>query len=81
MDTRYSLGFIKPGPKDPFGSPGSFGMPGTGGSFGFADPEHEIGFGYVLNGIGTAFPFDPSALALSKSMYDALGIEISPMDR
>jgi len=35
----FSLGFMKPRPNKPFGSPGSFGMPGTGGSFGFADPQ------------------------------------------
>ncbi|MFW9956062.1 MAG: serine hydrolase domain-containing protein [Candidatus Thorarchaeota archaeon] len=74
FESRYSLGFIKPNPKDPFGSPSSYGMMGTGGSLGFADPENKIGFGYVLNGISTAFPIDPRAIALYKSMYRSLGI-------
>ncbi len=76
MDSSYSLGFIKPDLKDPFGSSSSYGMPGTGGSFGFADPEFGIGFGYVLNGIGTSFPMDPRAIALYKAMYRALDISV-----
>ncbi len=74
MDSRYSLGFIKPDPRDPFGSPSSFGMMGTGGSFGFADPQNQIGFGYVLNGFGTSFPMDPRAIALYKAMYQSIGV-------
>jgi hypothetical protein len=35
----YSLGFMKPFPLYPFGSPSAFGAPGAGGSFAFADPE------------------------------------------
>jgi CubicO group peptidase (beta-lactamase class C family) len=73
MESRYSLGFIRPDPKDPFGSPSSFGMPGTGGSFGFADPEYKIGYGYVLNGLGTSFPTDPRDYALRAAMYQSIG--------
>jgi len=75
MDSRYSLGFIKPDPKNPFGSPSSFGMPGTGGSFGFADPQAKIGYGYVLNGLGTSFPVDPRDIALREAMYHSIGME------
>ncbi len=74
VNSRYSLGFAKPDPEDPFGSPSSFGMMGTGGSFGFADPQYELGFGYVLNGIGTSFPLDPRAIALYKAMYESIGV-------
>jgi CubicO group peptidase (beta-lactamase class C family) len=49
VDVRFSLGFTKPDPKNPFGHPGSFGFPGFGGSFGFADPEAKIGYGYAYN--------------------------------
>ena len=35
---QFSLGFMKPSPVWPFGSPSSFGSPGSGGSLGFADP-------------------------------------------
>jgi CubicO group peptidase (beta-lactamase class C family) len=69
----FSLGFAKPGPANPFGSPGSFGHPGSGGSFGFADPELEIGYGYVLNGMGT-YLMDPRDRALRTAMYRSIGV-------
>jgi CubicO group peptidase (beta-lactamase class C family) len=72
VDTRFSLGFAKPDPKDPFGHPSSFGMPGFGGSFGFADPQTEIGYGYVLNRMGT-YLMDPRDLALRTAMYRSIG--------
>jgi CubicO group peptidase (beta-lactamase class C family) len=72
VDIRFSLGFAKPGPKNPFGHPGSFGMPGAGGSFGFADPEAKIGYGYVLNRMGTHMD-DPRDLALRTAMYRSIG--------
>ena len=73
LESRYSLGFIRPDPKNPFGSPSSFGMPGTGGSFGFADPQAKIGYGYILNGLGTSFPTDPRDDALRAAMYQSIG--------
>ena len=71
-DTCYSLGFSRPLPGDSLGPSNWYGMPGTGGSFGFADPNAEVGFGYVLNGLGTAFPMDPRAIALVTAMYDSI---------
>jgi CubicO group peptidase (beta-lactamase class C family) len=72
VDIRFSLGFAKPGPDDPFGHPSSFGAPGTGGSFGFADPEAEIGYGYIPNR-GKAYLMDPRDRALRKALYDSIG--------
>jgi CubicO group peptidase (beta-lactamase class C family) len=69
---HFSLGFTKPSPENSFGHPSSFGAPGTGGSFGFADPESEIGYGYVLNGMGTYLE-DPRDIALRNAMYDSIG--------
>lgn len=74
LETRYSLGFSRPFSTYPFGSPSSFGMPGTGGSFGFADPQNEIGYGYVLNGLGTSFPYDQRDIALRKAMYNSINV-------
>ncbi len=54
----------------PFGSPASFGMRGPGGSFGFADPENQIGYGYVLNGMGW-FLEDPRERALRAALNRA----------
>jgi len=75
-DIRFSLGFVKPGLKNPFGHPSSFGAPEFGGSFGFADPEAKIGYGYVLNRQDTYF-MDPRDLALRTAMYRPIG-EIDP---
>ncbi|MFX1255455.1 MAG: serine hydrolase domain-containing protein [Promethearchaeota archaeon] len=72
VEMPCSLGFARPSTKNPFGSPSSFGAPGTGGSFGFADPEAEIGYGYVLNGMGTSL-VDPRELALRTAMYRSIG--------
>ena len=72
VETSFSLGFARPSPKDSFGSPSSFGMPGSGGSIGFADPQAEIGFAYVLNGMGTSLT-DPRNLALRTAMYRSIG--------
>jgi CubicO group peptidase (beta-lactamase class C family) len=69
---QFSLGFFKPCPENPFGHSSSFGAPGTGGSFGFADPKAKIGYGYVLNGMGT-YITDPRDIALRKAMYCSIG--------
>ena len=69
---QFSLGFFKPTRENPFGHLSSFGAPGTGGSFGFADPEASIGYGYVLNGMGT-YITDPRDIALRKAMYLSIG--------
>jgi len=44
-----SLGFWRAGPALRMVGPGSFGHPGGGGSIGFADPDHQVGFGYIPN--------------------------------
>jgi CubicO group peptidase (beta-lactamase class C family) len=41
-----------------------------GGSLGFADPDHRLGFGYVMNQMGPAI--DTRSRSLSKAVYDAL---------
>jgi CubicO group peptidase (beta-lactamase class C family) len=76
---HFSLGFTKPSPDNPFGHKGSFGAPGTGGSFGFADPEADIGYGYILNGMGTYLE-DPRDRALRHAMYRSIG-ELDPYRR
>lgn len=78
LDARFSLGFTKPGPGYAFGPPSAFGAPGAGGSFGFADPDAEIGYGYVMNRMGPYLE-DPRDRALREAMYRVLGI--MPADR
>ncbi len=74
---QFSLGFFKSSQENPFGHPSSFGAQGTGGSFGFADPQAEIGYGYVLNGMGT-YITDPRDVALREAMYRSIG-ETDPL--
>lgn len=75
LDTLYSLGFMKPYPKQVFGSSErAFGTPGTGGSFGFADPDTGIGFAYVMNRMGFHPWSDPRELWLRHTLFhDILG--------
>jgi CubicO group peptidase (beta-lactamase class C family) len=77
-EVQFSLGFMKPYSKNPFGHPSSFGMPGAGGSFGFADPQAGIGYGYVPNRMST-YLSDPRDLALRDAMYRSIG-EPHPFD-
>lgn len=72
MDVRFSLGFMKPSPAHAFGHPSSFGNPGAGGSFGFADPTAKVGFGYVLNRMGS-YLIDPREEALRRALYRSIG--------
>jgi len=71
MRTRRSLGFMLPVPElgDPRG-PGAFGHAGMGGSLGFADPDHRLAFGYVMNQMGPAI--DLRSRSLGKALDTAL---------
>lgn len=75
MDTRFSMGFMlnQHYPAARFG-PGlrSFGHNGAGGSFAFADPDAELGFGYVMNRMGTYLLMDPRAQHLIDAAYKCL---------
>ena len=68
-EAPFSLGFLKNSAGFPFGSPGSFGMPGAGGSLGFADPQTQIGYGYIPNRKGVALRGDPRDAALRNALY------------
>jgi len=72
VEIQFSLGFAKPGPKNPFAHPSAFGAPGTGGSFGFADPHAKVGYGYIPNQMGTHLE-DPREAALRGAMYRSIG--------
>ena len=69
---RFSLGFMKPGPDFPFGSPARSASPGAGGALGFADPEAGIGYGYVTSRMGTSLTGDPRDIALRIAVYSVL---------
>nr|AAL73134.1 carboxylesterase [Pseudomonas fluorescens] len=66
--TRFGLGCMLDQPQLPnatFGlGPRAFGHPGAGGSVGFADPEHDVAFGFVTNTLGPYVLMDPRAQKL-----------------
>ena len=49
LDTYMCFGavFMKAQPRMPFASHGGFGHDGAVGALGFADPEYDLGFGYL----------------------------------
>ncbi|MFN3228136.1 MAG: serine hydrolase domain-containing protein [Hyphomicrobiales bacterium] len=71
-DISYSLGFMKPFYGLPIGSPSAFGTPGAGGSMAFADPEIELGYGYVMNRMGTGVEPDPRDVTLREAIAQVL---------
>jgi CubicO group peptidase (beta-lactamase class C family) len=69
----YSLGWLRPGPEASFGSsPRAFGTPGAGGSFGFADPDAQLGYAYVMNKLDFWLVDDPREKALRDAVYRAI---------
>jgi CubicO group peptidase (beta-lactamase class C family) len=75
LDTTFGLGFMISSPFSPYGGPRAFGHSGAGGSVGFADPEHGIGFGYVMNRMMANLSGDPRSRGLIVALYEALGVD------
>ena len=67
MATTFGMGFMTHGAFTPFGGPGSFGHPGAGGSVGFALPELDLAFGYVMNRMASNLADDPRAAHLTNA--------------
>ncbi|MFI1964617.1 serine hydrolase domain-containing protein [Streptomyces pathocidini] len=51
IPSRFSTGYMLPTEANPMTGPSAFGHTGRGGSLGFADLEHGVAFGYVMNNI------------------------------
>ena len=51
----------------------SFGHAGAGGSVGFADPDRQIGFGYVMNKMQQNLSGDPRTLGLVDAVNACVG--------
>jgi CubicO group peptidase (beta-lactamase class C family) len=51
----------------------AFGHPGAGGCIGFADPDYELGFGYVTSRMGQNILIDERAVQLVDAAYKVLG--------
>jgi CubicO group peptidase (beta-lactamase class C family) len=80
-EVEFSLGFMKTNPGFPFGNPGSFGAPGAGGSLGFADPQAQIGYGYVPNRKGVTLSGDPRDVAIRDTLYSATPVAAHSANR
>jgi CubicO group peptidase (beta-lactamase class C family) len=74
FETTFGLGFFVASLFAPYGGERSFGHTGAGGSVGFTDPEHGIGFGYVMNKMQAGLNGDPRSGGLIKAVYDAIGV-------
>lgn len=72
VPTRFGSGYMLPTEVNPMTGPNSFGHPGRGGSLGFADPEHGIAFGYVMNHIIEGAPDDVRATSLVDAVRKSL---------
>ena len=53
-------------------NPRSFGHPGMGGSVAFADPDAEIGFGYVMNRAGANILIGERPRRLIDALYECI---------
>jgi CubicO group peptidase (beta-lactamase class C family) len=74
MDTRFSLGYLKPFPGFRFGSSDrAYGTPGGGGSLGFVDPDARVGYAYAMNRLGFYNPIDPREVAVRAAFYETIG--------
>jgi CubicO group peptidase (beta-lactamase class C family) len=69
----FGLGFMLPPTMPPRVGPRAFGHGGNGGSFAFADPDRNIGFGYVLNRVRPPGESDICQHALVEALYDSVG--------
>jgi CubicO group peptidase (beta-lactamase class C family) len=77
VESTIALGFWSASPFAPFGGRHAFGHSGAGGSVGFADPEHHLAAGYVMNQMGIGISVDPRSSALIRASYEAAGAEIT----
>jgi CubicO group peptidase (beta-lactamase class C family) len=77
LETAFSCGFMRDPVRDDgtkkrtiFGpSTLAFGHPGAGGSHAFADPEHGIGFAYVMNQMEPGVLPSAKTLRLINALY------------
>lgn len=72
VPSRFGMGFMLDGDLTPMLSPASFGHAGAGGSLGYADPEATVGYGYVMNQMGSGIAGDPRTVALNDAVRSCL---------
>jgi CubicO group peptidase (beta-lactamase class C family) len=72
LDLQFGLGFIVPSSLVQLGGPHSFGHFGAGGSAGWADPDAELAFGYVMNRMDMGLAGDRRSYSLINACYETL---------
>lgn len=72
LDIQFGLGFMLHSSLIALGSTSSFGHFGAGGSVGWADPEAELSFGYVMNRMDIGMAGDLRSFRLINACYDAI---------
>lgn len=72
MPTRFGLGFMLTSSFSPLLGERSFGHPGAGGSLGFGDPDHRVGFGYVMSKMNAGLSNDPRSRGLIEALRGCL---------
>ncbi|WP_407110395.1 serine hydrolase domain-containing protein [Streptomyces sp. DSM 116494] len=77
VPSRFSDGYMLPTEACPMTGSRAFGHTGRGGSLGFADPEHGITFGYVMNHI-VGGGEDRRALSLVDALRRSIGLKRLP---
>ncbi len=75
LQQKIGLGFWRASPAATWGGAGSFGHGGAGGSYGFADPEHGLAVGYVMNKMAEGVVVDPRSSGIIEATYAALGAQ------
>ncbi len=73
LDLQFGLGFIVPSSLVQLGGPHAFGHFGAGGSAGWADPDADLAFGYVMNRMDMGLAGDQRSYGLINECYAALG--------
>lgn len=66
VDMCFGIVFMKPQPRMDFGSFMAFGHDGAGGAIGFADPFHQMAFGYIPMPMQYPGGADPKAVRLAQ---------------
>ena len=72
MDIQFGLGFMLRSSLIELGGPRSFGHFGAGGSVGWADPDAELAFGYVMNRMDMGLAGDARSYELVNACYHAI---------
>lgn len=72
LDIQFGLGFMLHSSLIALGGDKSFGHFGAGGSVGWADPEADLAFGYVMNRMDMGMAGDTRSYDLINACYDAI---------